>query len=53
MHQAFNLPPQLYYLGTECAKTLENRCWHHYNLHAEWVYTAQLEQEALKMAEMY
>lgn len=51
--QAFNLPPQLYYLGPDCTQPLERTCRQHFNLHAEWVHAAELEREATIVAEQY
>lgn len=51
--QAFNLPPQLYYLGPEYTKPLELKCRSHFNLHAEFIHASEPECEALEMAKQF
>lgn len=37
--QAFNIPHQLYHLGVESSKELEEKARRHFNIHVNWTYT--------------
>ncbi|KZP23228.1 hypothetical protein FIBSPDRAFT_952287 [Athelia psychrophila] len=36
---AFNIPHQLYHLGVESSKELEEKARRHFNIHVNWTYT--------------